>query len=103
VFLREEKTVAKITLTVDDATVVTTVTGHISLLAHFPMKSAGVAIWTYLVRMVDLSSMSRHGPTERPQPFGIVACAAMLVAWVTLGYTLTRFNGHTHNYQPLDP
>jgi hypothetical protein len=47
-----------------------------------------------LGRMVnsDLSSMSRHGPTERRHFIGVAVCAPISVAWDTLGDPLTRFN-----------
>jgi hypothetical protein len=40
---------------------------------------------TYLVKMVDLSSMSRHGPTEGRPFIGIAVCSPTSVAWDTLG------------------
>jgi hypothetical protein len=36
--------------------------------------------------MVDLSDKSRHGPSERPQPFGIALCSSMPVVRDTLGH-----------------
>jgi hypothetical protein len=49
---------------------------------------------TYLVRMDDLSSMSRHGLTERPQPFGIALWSLIPVLVVRRTFVLpsTRFN-----------
>jgi hypothetical protein len=47
---------------------------------------------TNLVRMVDLISMCRHGPTERPQPFGNALWSLIPVVQHTLAHTLTRFN-----------
>jgi hypothetical protein len=56
---------------------------------------------TYLVRMVDLSNKRRHGPSERPQPFGVALCALMPVVRDALGHASTRLNGHAHKYWPL--
>jgi hypothetical protein len=61
---------------------------------------------TYLVRMVDLSSMSRHGPSRRPQPFGIAVCSLISVPVVqhTFVQILTRFNESAQHWGwPLYP
>jgi hypothetical protein len=60
---------------------------------------------TFLVRMVDLSSVSRHGPSERPQPFGIALWSLMpvLVVRHTLMHPLMRCNESVKHWgRPLD-
>jgi hypothetical protein len=56
---------------------------------------------TYLLRMVDLSSMpcvSSRSDEEAPTLRYIAVCAPRsVVVQHTLGHPLTRFNGHAHN------
>jgi hypothetical protein len=55
--------------------------------------------------MVDLSTKSRHGPSERPQPIGIALWSLMLVPVVqhTFVQPLTRFNESAQHWgRPVD-